>query len=184
VTSDIGFSLALAVGVKVWNFALRSDSPTMSKTNIQVVKDGIVESDTVIPYGDSVLLPLETDLEVQSTSNVSIEEIQDCLRLSLADTNDATSETRLDEQALPSGDRVSTDNRMDGFDGCATDCVASSGSSVALVKTRVNCLQTVNELLESRGQLVISSIARCPKRVTTNTWEGIDFQEGETSRVL
>jgi hypothetical protein len=184
MSSNTGFSLALAVGVKVRLFSLRSDSPAVSETNIKIVKDGIMEGNSVVPDSDSVLFPLETDLEVDTTGNVSIQEVQDSFRFSLANTNNAAGESRLNEQALPSSDRMSTNNRVDGFNGSATDSVASSESSIALIQTRVDSFQAFNELLESWRQSIVCSIARCPEGVTSNSWESIKLQEGKTCGIL
>jgi hypothetical protein len=184
MSSNSGLSLALAVGVEERNFSLRGDSPAVSETNIKIIEDSVMEGGSVVPDSDGVFFPLETDLEINTTGNMSVQEVQDSFRFFLAKTDNAAGESRLNEQALPSSDRVGTNDRVDSLNGIATDSVASSDSSIALIQAAVDSFKAFKELLHSWGQLIVCSITRCPKSVTTNSWEGIKLQEGKTSRVL
>lgn len=58
-------------------------------------KESVLERNTypVVPDGDGVPFPSEAYLEIRIVRDLMEEELEDCVRLRLGDTNDATSKS-------------------------------------------------------------------------------------------
>ena len=67
-------------------------------------------ADTIIPEGDVVLLPLQTDVEFLSGRDHLIEVANDSVALDLGNANNGLDEAWIEEQRLPAGYRVRSDN--------------------------------------------------------------------------
>lgn len=92
---------------------------------------------SVIPQRDRVWLPAEAYLEVHIAADLLEQEVQDGVRLSLGNSDDAARETWVDVDALPAGDWVNADDRVDRLDGFTTNVEAGSAGTLGLCHSTV-----------------------------------------------
>jgi hypothetical protein len=156
----------------------------MASAEFKVIKERTVESTSVIPNSNGILSPFETKLEIVTTTNVVIEESENSIRFSLADTNNLLCKMGLNVQSLPASNRMGTNNRMLGINELTTNKDTFPLGSVGVELSGVDGFQSFKELLHRLGQSVVSLIGGCPEGVTTNIRDGVHLQEGQTGRLF
>lgn len=80
----------------------------------------VTYGDTIVPEGNIILLPLKTDMELLCCGNDLVEIPNDGITFCLWDADDLGDEAWVEEQRLPAGDRVCTNEWMLCNDRIAT----------------------------------------------------------------
>lgn len=94
-----------------------------------------------------MLIPLESNMSFLSGRNNLVEIRDDVIALRLGNANDLRHETRVEEQRLPSSDRVRTDQRMLRDDGLTSDWTAQFTRALSLHLSGVQGSKTLQVLL-------------------------------------
>lgn len=179
-------SLALRLAVRIIErlLGLRRDTPTMAQTDIEVIKDGVVVGDSVIPDRDRVFSPAEAHLEVVARLDMIQQKLEHRIRLALAHANDALGEAVLHIERLPARNRMGAHERMDALHLLAADGVTVREGLIDLHLTSVNGFQAFNKFLPCRRQPVVCGVSRRPHGIAANFGQRIDLQESQTERLL
>lgn len=105
---------------------------------------------SVIPETNRIRLPLEANLEIGIFGDLAVEEVEDRVRLGFGHTFDATREAGVHVDALPSGDGVDANDRMDGFDWGPADWETDRFVTFGLRNSAVDGGQALQIGLETR----------------------------------
>lgn len=102
---------------------------------------------------------MEAHLEVHIGANLLEQKVQDGVRLSLWNADDATRESRVDVDALPASDWMDTDDGVDRLDGLATNVEPSSAGTVSLRYATVKGAQALQVGLQPRAEGRVKGIS-------------------------
>ena len=113
---------------------------------------------------------------------VNIEKVvQDDIALSFIETDDLCCEGSVHKQRLPAGGRVYANDRMNKLD------VRRTGIRIIAVEIGMRGLEVrllaVNDLAEARTELLVSSIARSPQGISTDSGYNIIVEMCDTCRL-
>lgn len=188
VLGDELFLLRLSVGVEGWALSLAADADSVAAVRSESISSGMgllsvsarfkynnfwgyleAYSSAVIPEGDIVLAPLEASVQLLRSCDNLVEVGNDGIALSLGDSDNLGDETRVEEETVPSGDRVGADEWVFGGDGITTNRSAKGTRSISLHVGRVEGGQTLEVVLHRRRQGVVSSVLGRPQSVTTTS---------------
>jgi len=126
-------------------------------------------SDAVVPESDIMLVPLESHMSLLGSRNDFVEIADDMVGFRFGNTDNLSDETWIEEERLPSRDRVGADERMLGDYCLATDRATQLTSTFGLHLSGVKGGKALQILLHWLGKSIIGSILRGPKGVTTAT---------------
>jgi len=108
-------------------------------------------------------------MELLSRGNDLVEESNDGIALGPWDTDDLSHKAWVEEQRLPTGDRVRADQWMFGDDRISSNRASEGSRTFGLHLSRMKGCQTFEVFLHVWGKSVVSSILRCPQRITATT---------------
>ena len=137
-----------------------------------------VIGDSVIPEGDIVLVPLEPSMVLRRGGDDLIEKGDDVVALGLGNADNFGNEAGVEEEGLPSGDRVCADEWVLGGDGFTTNRPAEVSRALSLKFSGVDGSETFEVLLHEWRELIVCSILRRPESITTAAarWASQDFE--------
>jgi hypothetical protein len=137
-----------------------------------------VIGDSVIPEGDIVFVPLEPSMVLRRGSDDLIEKGDDVVALGLGDADNLGDEAGIEEEGLPSGDRMCADEWVLGGDSITTDGPAEVSRALSLKFGGVDGGEAFEILLHEWRELVICSILRGPESITAAAarWASQDFE--------
>ena len=114
---------------------------------------------SIIPERDRVALPAEAHLEVHVATDLLEQEVQDGVRLSLGNADDATRESWVDVDTLPAGDGMNADDGVDRLNGFATNVESGSAGTISLGDTAVESAKAFQVGLQPRAEGRVKGIA-------------------------
>lgn len=136
--------------------------------------------DAVIPEGNVILAPLEAGVQLLGGCEHLIEVGDDGIALGLGDSNNLGDETRVEEEAVPSGDWVGANERVFSGDGVTADGASEGTGAVCLHVGRVEGSQTLEVGLHGSRQGVVGSVLGGPQSVTSTAtgWASKHLERG------
>ncbi|KAH3666280.1 hypothetical protein OGAPHI_004469 [Ogataea philodendri] len=140
----------------------------VSEVVVIPVKGGSVQQPTVVPDNNGVLVPLGTDVGVQTGLDVLDKEREQNIALLLLHTQNSSAEVSVHKQSLLLQNRVISDKRVDRLNsGLSLDTSLVSGV-VGLVSRGVQNLQSIKQLLHGWRKSLVGLDGIKELGVTTN----------------
>ena len=169
--------LTLAVGVKHRTLSLAAHAYSVAAVRRKSV-GGRVVGDTVVPERDITRLPLKSCVELRAGRYNLIQQRDNVITLSLRHTNDLSHKARVEEDALPAGDRVCAYERVLGCDRFAAHGAAELAGALGLQFGRVQRCKGLKVLLHGGAEHVVGGVLRGPESITTAAtwWAGEDLE--------
>lgn len=123
----------------------------------------------IVPESNIVLVPREPSVHFLGSGHHVCEVPKNGVTLTLGNPNDLSHEAGVEEQRIPTGDRVGSDERVNSGNGVAADGPAEGARVVGLHVRRVQGCQALEIGLHEWREDVISSVLRGPEGVATAT---------------
>ena len=176
--------LTLAVGVKHRTLSLAAHAYSVAAVRRKSV-GGRVVGDTVIPERDITRLPLESCMELWAGRYNLIQQRDNVITLSLRHTNDLGHKARVEEDALPAGDRVCAYERVLGCDRFAAHGAAEFAGALGLQFGRVQRCKGLKVLLHGGAEHVVGGVLRGPESIATAAtwWASEDLERSVGGRL-
>lgn len=129
------------------------------------------------PDSDSILSPLEANLEINTLLDNVEEVFEDRVGFTLRYTNDAARKAGLDVESLPACHRMCSHNRVHMYILLASNCVASFLSFLNLLLARMDSEEGLDELLVLGRKTVVCCVSRSPEGIASHRWQQVDLEE-------
>lgn len=122
----------------------------------------------IVPKGDIVLAPLETEVHLLGRGDNFVEVGNDVIAFYLWNADDFRHESRIEVERFPACDWMDSNQRVLGRDGIASHCSFEHHRALRLNVCRVECCEGFEILLHWCRKCVISGILGGPECIAAS----------------